>query len=229
MICATAEELFFSEENWHPQYTERRWGFCVQSGHWCQCTLQCHPQSLWSHSQTKWWSSGGLLEWFCCVPWNTEATETCASVHANFNIVDPKHPYTESAGAPDCLEDTSITMSFLSVPMPAILFHESCCPTNRHYGNMQASSPSPGPASTAHSKIPKETPRNPWYTSDPSYRSGSLVKAREAVILYVGPISEVSYEFFVNSVMPAPKATSSLDFTKIKATLLENGAITGGC
>jgi hypothetical protein len=39
---------------------------------------------------------------------------------------------------------------------------------------------------------------------------------------------EVSYEFFVNSVMPAPTATSSLDFMKIKATLLENGAITGG-
>lgn len=44
----------------------------------------------------------------------------------------------------------------------------------------------------------------------------------------VGSIPEVSYEFFVNSVMPAPSATSSLDFAKIKATLLENGAITGG-
>jgi hypothetical protein len=46
--------------------------------------------------------------------------------------------------------------------------------------------------------------------------------------LDVGFIPEVSYEFFVNSVMPAPTATSSLDFAKIKATLLENGAITGG-
>ena len=45
----------------------------------------------------------------------------------------------------------------------------------------------------------------------------------------VGSIPEVSYEFFVNSVMPAPTATSSLDFAKIKATLLENGAISDGC
>jgi hypothetical protein len=44
----------------------------------------------------------------------------------------------------------------------------------------------------------------------------------------VGSIPEVSYEFFVNSVMPAPTATSSLDFAKIKATLLENGAISDG-
>jgi hypothetical protein len=46
--------------------------------------------------------------------------------------------------------------------------------------------------------------------------------------LDVGSIPEVSYEFFVNSVMPPPTATSSLDFAKIKATLLESGAITGG-
>ena len=92
---------------------------------------------------------------------------------------------------------------------------------------MQTPSPSPGLA--ALSKVPKETPRKPRYTSGPSYRSGNLTEAREAVILDVGSIPEVSYEFFVNSVMPPPTATSSLDFAKIKATLLENGTIKGGC
>lgn len=88
--------------------------------------------------------------------------------------------------------------------------------------------PPPSPGLVAHSKLPKETPRRPRYTSGPAYRSGTLAEAREAVILDVGSIPEVSHEFFVNSVMPAPTATSSLDLAKIKATLLENGDITGG-
>ena len=116
-------------------------------------------------------------------------------------------------------------MSFSSVPMPTILIHESHRPANRHYCDMPT--PSLSPRLTAHSQIPKETPRKPRYTSDPSYRSGTLADARKAVILDVGSIPEVSYEFFVNSVMPVPIATSSLDFAKIKATLLENGAIKG--
>ena len=111
--------------------------------------------------------------------------------------------------------------------MPAILIHESHRLANRHYCDMRAPSASPGLA--AHSKTPKETPRKPRYTSGPSYRSGNLADAREAVILDVGPIPEVSFEFFVNSVMPPPTATSSLNFAQIKATLLENGAITDGC
>ena len=111
--------------------------------------------------------------------------------------------------------------------MPTILIHESHCPVNRHYYDMQTPSLSPG--LTAHSQIPKETPRKPRYTSDPSYRSGTLADAQKAVILDVGSIPKVSYEFFVNSVMPVPIATSSLYFAKIKATLLENGAIKGGC
>jgi hypothetical protein len=110
--------------------------------------------------------------------------------------------------------------------MAAILIHESHRPANRHYCDMRAPSPSPGLA--AHSKIPKETPRKPRHTSSPSYRSGNLANARDAVILDVGPIPEVSYEFFVDSVMPMPTATSSLNLANIKAALLESGAITDG-
>ena len=118
------------------------------------------------------------------------------------------------------------SVSFLSVPIPARLIHKLHCLANRHYCDMRTPSPSPGLG--AHSKFPKETPRKPRYTFGPSYSSGTLTEAREAVILDVGSIPEVSYEFFVNSVMPPPTATSSLNYAKIKATLLENGAITGG-
>ena len=104
--------------------------------------------------------------------------------------------------------------------MPTILIHESHRPENRHYCDMQTPSPSPG--LTAHSQIPKETPRKPCYTSDPSYRSGTLADAQKAVILDVGSIPEVSLSIL------SCIATSSLDFAKIKATLLENGAIKDG-
>ena len=112
---------------------------------------------------------------------------------------------------------------FHLVLMPAMLIHKPHCLVDRHYYDMTTPSWSPGLA-----VYPKETPRKPWYMSSPSYRSGILSKAQEAVISDVGPIPQVSYEFFVNSVMPTPAATSSVDLAKINAALLENGAITGG-
>jgi hypothetical protein len=117
-------------------------------------------------------------------------------------------------------------VSVSSVPMPALLIHESHRPANIPYCDMRTPPPSPG--LVGDSRIPKETPRHPWYTSGPSYRSGTLTEAQNALILDIGSIPKVSYEFFVDSVMPVPTATSSLDLTKIKATLLENGSITGG-
>lgn len=44
----------------------------------------------------------------------------------------------------------------------------------------------------------------------------------------VGSIPEVSYEFFLDSVLPTPAATSTIDLAKIKDTLVNNGAITDG-
>jgi hypothetical protein len=86
------------------------------------------------------------------------------------------------------------------------------------------SSPELPPSST----IPLETPRKTRQSSGPSYRSGTLSDAREAVILDVDSIPEVSFEFFVLSVLPSPMATSTVDLKKIKDALEADGAIIGG-
>ncbi len=48
-----------------------------------------------------------------------------------------------------------------------------------------------GSGLAAHSKVPKETPGKPWYTSGSSYRSGNFTEAREAVILDVTVLLEI--------------------------------------
>jgi len=75
---------------------------------------------------------------------------------------------------------------------------------------------------------PKETPRKPRQTSSPSYRSGTLAEAREAVILDVGSIPEVTFEFFSSSVLPVPITTSTVDVTEVTARLISLGYITNG-